>query len=175
VGAECLTRDIPVLVLLEVVAVALLVLQNCVVALFRDSATRIKWHPLYLAFIATPLRVFHALVVLMQRAPGWGVVSMEPLTSIPGEGARGVPGRDTVRQACEPPSRRGGAINKPLDVEALLAKAQQLSEEALHLHPRYHGKLEVTPKCAIRGLDVFALWYTPGVAAPCCDIAQHPE
>ena len=39
----------------------------------------------------------------------------------------------------------------------------------------YRGKIEVTPKCAIRGLDDFALWYTPGVAAPCLDIAQHPE
>jgi predicted acylesterase/phospholipase RssA len=73
VGAERLTRDIPALVLLEIVAVALRVLQNCVLALFRDSATRIKRHPLYVAFVAAPLRVFHVLVVLMQRAPGWGL------------------------------------------------------------------------------------------------------
>jgi malate dehydrogenase (oxaloacetate-decarboxylating) len=66
-------------------------------------------------------------------------------------------------------------MHKPRDVEALLAKAQQPSAEALRLHPQYRGKLEVTPKCAIRGLDDFALWYTPGVAAPCRDIAQHPE
>jgi malate dehydrogenase (oxaloacetate-decarboxylating) len=66
-------------------------------------------------------------------------------------------------------------MKKPHDVEALLAKAQQPSAEALRLHPLYRGKLEVTPKCAIRGLDDFALWYTPGVAAPCRDIVQHPE
>jgi malate dehydrogenase (oxaloacetate-decarboxylating) len=66
-------------------------------------------------------------------------------------------------------------MKEPRDVEALLAKARQPSEEALRLHPLYRGKLEVTPKCAIRGLDDFALWYTPGVAAPCRDIAQHPD
>jgi hypothetical protein len=82
VGAERLTRDIPALVLLEIVAVALLVLQNCVLALFRDSATRIKRHPLYVAFVAAPLRVFHALVVLMQRAPGWGLGVMLGLAAL---------------------------------------------------------------------------------------------
>ena len=64
---------------------------------------------------------------------------------------------------------------KPVNVEALLAKAQQPSADALRLHPRYQGKLAVTPKCPIRSLEDFAVWYTPGVAAPCRDIAQHPE
>jgi patatin-related protein len=82
VGAERLTRDIPALVLLEIVAVALRVLQNCVLALFCDSATRIKRHPLYIAFVAAPLRVFHALVVLMQRAPGWGLGVMLGLAAL---------------------------------------------------------------------------------------------
>lgn len=31
------------------------------------------------------------------------------------------------------------------------------------------------PKCAIRGLEDFAVWYTPGVAAPCREIVRHPE
>lgn len=61
------------------------------------------------------------------------------------------------------------------DVEALLAKANQPSADAMRLHPWYRGKLEVTPKCAIRGLEDFAIWYTPGVAAPCREIAQHPD
>ena len=31
------------------------------------------------------------------------------------------------------------------------------------------------PKCPIRDLDDFAVWYTPGVAAPCRAIEAHPE
>jgi malate dehydrogenase (oxaloacetate-decarboxylating) len=64
---------------------------------------------------------------------------------------------------------------KPIDVETLLAKAQRPSADALRLHPFYRGKLAVTPKCRIQSLEDFAIWYTPGVAAPCRDIAQHPE
>ena len=61
------------------------------------------------------------------------------------------------------------------NVAELLAKAQKPNEDAMRLHPLYRGKLEVTPKCAIRSCDDFSVWYTPGVAAPCRDIAQHPE
>lgn len=61
------------------------------------------------------------------------------------------------------------------DIETLLRKAQQPSTDALRLHPLYQGKLAVTPKCPIRSLDDFAVWYSPGVAAPCRDVAQHPE
>ena len=64
---------------------------------------------------------------------------------------------------------------KSLNVEELLAKAHKPSVDALRLHPFYQGKLAVTPKCQIRNLDDFAIWYTPGVAAPCRDIAQNPE
>ncbi|MGE0826650.1 MAG: NADP-dependent malic enzyme [Candidatus Binatia bacterium] len=59
-------------------------------------------------------------------------------------------------------------------IDELLAQAQRPSAEALRLHPLYRGKLEVTPKCPIRDLQDFAVWYTPGVAAPCRDIAAHP-
>ena len=45
----------------------------------------------------------------------------------------------------------------------------------MRLHPAYHGKLEVTPKCAIKSCEDFSVWYSPGVAAPCRDIAAHPE
>jgi len=62
-----------------------------------------------------------------------------------------------------------------INVEELLRKAQQPSADALRLHPFYRGKLAVVPKCPIRTLEDFAIWYTPGVAAPCRDIAQHPE
>jgi malate dehydrogenase (oxaloacetate-decarboxylating) len=63
----------------------------------------------------------------------------------------------------------------PVRIEELLSKAQKPSADALRLHPFYRGKLAVTPKCPIRTLDDFAIWYTPGVAAPCREIAQHPE
>jgi malate dehydrogenase (oxaloacetate-decarboxylating) len=61
------------------------------------------------------------------------------------------------------------------NVTELLAKAQKPSEDSLRLHPFYRGKLEVTPKCRIKSSSDFAIWYTPGVAAPCRDIAAHPE
>jgi malate dehydrogenase (oxaloacetate-decarboxylating) len=61
------------------------------------------------------------------------------------------------------------------DVQALLEKAQKPSEDAMRLHPFYKGKIAVTPKCRIRDFDDFAIWYTPGVAAPCKDIAANPE
>jgi malate dehydrogenase (oxaloacetate-decarboxylating) len=46
--------------------------------------------------------------------------------------------------------------------------------EALRLHRRYRGKIQTMPKCPIRGRDDFALWYTPGVAAPCRAIVEDP-
>jgi len=61
------------------------------------------------------------------------------------------------------------------DVAELLAKAKKPGELALKLHPFYRGKLEVTPKCQIRGCNDFSIWYSPGVAAPCRDIEKHPE
>jgi len=62
-----------------------------------------------------------------------------------------------------------------LTKEELLARAEKPAQDAMKLHPFYRGKIEVVPKCAIRGMDDFAIWYTPGVAAPCRDIAAHPE
>ncbi|MEA3507867.1 MAG: NADP-dependent malic enzyme, partial [Synergistota bacterium] len=41
------------------------------------------------------------------------------------------------------------------------------AEEAMKLHPFYKGKVQVTLKCPVRNVDDFAVWYTPGVAAPC--------
>lgn len=59
--------------------------------------------------------------------------------------------------------------------EELLAKAEQPSEDAMRLHPFYHGKVQMMPKCPVRGFGDFAIWYTPGVAAPCRAIHQTPE
>ena len=59
--------------------------------------------------------------------------------------------------------------------EELLAKAKKPGELALRYHPFYQGKIEVVPKCAIRGFEDFAIWYTPGVAEPCKAIKQNRE
>lgn len=64
---------------------------------------------------------------------------------------------------------------KEVTVEELLAKAEQPSKDALCLHPYYRGKVEVTLKCRIRDFNDFAIWYTPGVAAPCREIQQDRE
>lgn len=61
------------------------------------------------------------------------------------------------------------------DVDKLLAKAKKPSEHALRLHPYYRGKIETVLKCAVRDFSDFAIWYTPGVAAPCRAITEDPE
>jgi malate dehydrogenase (oxaloacetate-decarboxylating) len=62
-----------------------------------------------------------------------------------------------------------------LSKEELIARAAKPSSEALRLHPFYRGKIQTVPKCAIRDLDDFSIWYTPGVAAPCRAIAENPD
>jgi malate dehydrogenase (oxaloacetate-decarboxylating) len=64
---------------------------------------------------------------------------------------------------------------KKPNVEALLAKAKKPALIAPGMHRFYEGKVQVMPKCAIRGTDDFAVWYTPGVAAPCREIQADPE
>lgn len=59
--------------------------------------------------------------------------------------------------------------------EELVARAKKPAEDALKLHPFYRGKIETTPKCEIRDFQDFAVWYSPGVAAPCKEIAQNRE
>lgn len=65
--------------------------------------------------------------------------------------------------------------SKTLSVEELLAKAAKPSSDAMRLHPFYHGKVETALKCTVRSFEDFAIWYTPGVAAPCKAIAADPE
>jgi malate dehydrogenase (oxaloacetate-decarboxylating) len=59
--------------------------------------------------------------------------------------------------------------------EELLAKAKKPAEDAMRLHPFYRGKVQTALKCPVRGLDDFAIWYTPGVAAPCRAIHEDEE
>lgn len=54
-----------------------------------------------------------------------------------------------------------------MDKDELLKKAQKPAADAMELHPFYRGKLEVCLKSAVRDYNDFAIWYTPGVAAPC--------
>jgi len=61
------------------------------------------------------------------------------------------------------------------NVQELLAKAQKPSADAMRLHPFYRGKIETVPKGCIRSIADFAVWYTPGVAAPCRAIQADPE
>jgi len=63
-------------------------------------------------------------------------------------------------------------MSERLTEEELLAEAKKPAEEAMRLHPHYRGKVQTAPKCPVRGLDDFAIWYTPGVAEPCRAISQ---
>jgi malate dehydrogenase (oxaloacetate-decarboxylating) len=60
-------------------------------------------------------------------------------------------------------------------VEELLAKAKKPAQLAPAMHRFYEGKMQVMPRCAITSPDDFAIWYTPGVAAPCRIIQADPE
>ena len=60
-----------------------------------------------------------------------------------------------------------------LSVEELKKKAEKPSKDAMILHPFYKGKIQVALKAPVRTFDDFAIWYTPGVAAACKDIAAN--
>jgi len=64
---------------------------------------------------------------------------------------------------------------KKVTVEELLAKAEQPSKDAMRLHAFYKGKLGTALKCRVRDFNDFAIWYTPGVAAVCKEIAKDKE
>ena len=65
--------------------------------------------------------------------------------------------------------------DKEMTVEEMLAKAKKPGEDAKILHKFYGGKTEVVPKACIRSFDDFSIWYSPGVAEPCRQIAEDPE
>jgi len=56
-----------------------------------------------------------------------------------------------------------------------LSKANKPAEDAMKLHPFYRGKMQTIPRCAVRSIEDFAIWYTPGVAAPCKAIKENKE
>jgi malate dehydrogenase (oxaloacetate-decarboxylating) len=66
-------------------------------------------------------------------------------------------------------------MEKKLSKEELIKKSEIPSMLAMKMHPFYHGKVQVLPRCSIQSFDDFSIWYSPGVAAPCKDIAKNPE
>jgi malate dehydrogenase (oxaloacetate-decarboxylating) len=64
---------------------------------------------------------------------------------------------------------------KTLTKEQLLEKAKKPAQDAMKLHPFYRGKMEIAPKCCIRDMNDFGIWYTPGVAEPCKAINKDPR
>jgi len=59
--------------------------------------------------------------------------------------------------------------------EELITKAHKPAADAMKLHPFYKGKIQTVPRCAIRDLSDFNIWYTPGVAEPCLAINKNRE
>jgi len=66
-------------------------------------------------------------------------------------------------------------MEKKVTKEELLAKAKKPAADAMKMHPYYRGKIEIVPKCVIRDINDFSIWYTPGVAEPCREIQRNPE
>jgi malate dehydrogenase (oxaloacetate-decarboxylating) len=58
--------------------------------------------------------------------------------------------------------------------KAATGRQEDVAALALRLHARYRGKVQTMSKVPVRGLADFAIWYTPGVAAPCRAIEADP-
>lgn len=48
-------------------------------------------------------------------------------------------------------------------------------KESLKLHEKLRGKLEIVSRAPVKSKDDLSLAYTPGVAAACLEIKEHPE
>jgi malate dehydrogenase (oxaloacetate-decarboxylating) len=72
----------------------------------------------------------------------------------------------------DPGDEQGG---RQVTEEELRKKAEEPQRESVRLHRFYEGKMETTPKCVVRNMDDFSVWYSPGVAAPCREIEENPE
>jgi malate dehydrogenase (oxaloacetate-decarboxylating) len=66
-------------------------------------------------------------------------------------------------------------IKEEFETDKLLSQAEKPSADAIALHSFYRGKIETALKCCVRSIDDFSIWYTPGVATPCREIAAQPE
>lgn len=63
-------------------------------------------------------------------------------------------------------------MTKKVTKEELIAKARKPAEDAMIMHPYYHGKMQTVPRCIIRDHNDFSIWYSPGVAEPCKAIKE---
>jgi malate dehydrogenase (oxaloacetate-decarboxylating) len=55
------------------------------------------------------------------------------------------------------------------------ADADKPFAESMRLHSKYQGKIQLTGKFPIQGVDDWAFYYTPGVGAPCRAIEANPD
>jgi malate dehydrogenase (oxaloacetate-decarboxylating) len=84
-------------------------------------------------------------------------------------------GHRTLAAPCGSSAPYSGAERAlTMSQDDLLAKANRPGQDALRLHPFYKGKVQVLPRCAVQTFEDFAVWYTPGVAAPCRAIQADP-
>ncbi|MEA5113925.1 MAG: patatin-like protein [Geobacteraceae bacterium] len=70
VGSEEVLRDMPSLVLMEILAKALLDMRNCIMDVFGVHAARIKRSPIFMIMNGM-LLCFYGLIQFMRRTPGW--------------------------------------------------------------------------------------------------------
>ncbi|POR04094.1 malate dehydrogenase [Alkalispirochaeta sphaeroplastigenens] len=54
------------------------------------------------------------------------------------------------------------------------AQANRWDRLAVSWHRHYLGKMETVPRCVVRGMDDFSVWYSPGVAEACQAIVREP-
>ena len=59
--------------------------------------------------------------------------------------------------------------------DARVAEADRWNTVAVDWHRHFGGKMETTPRCVVRGMDDFSVWYSPGVAEACRAIAEQPD
>ncbi len=71
----------------------------------------------------------------------------------------------------EPSSHNSAPIGRENEV----ARAERWSNLAVPWHRHYGGKMETVPRCVVRGMEDFSVWYSPGVARACTAIAEEPD
>lgn len=60
-------------------------------------------------------------------------------------------------------------------MDKALNDANRWHAMAVEWHRHFGGKMETVPRCVVRGMDDFSIWYSPGVAAACRAIEAEPE
>ena len=53
--------------------------------------------------------------------------------------------------------------------------ANSVDQEAIEAHARWRGKVDYRSKVVVSNHDELSVVYTPGVAAPCLEIRDHPR